>query len=201
MGFAAQAATAAAALVLFVGGTALAEPAVRTNTVPAYNNDFGNPNIRINLGDLWTFKCPRNGSVTISVDTIEDGAVAMESKVDPALAVYDGAGNLLGSADDTQDCTYDPTCGFQCPAITVDCGAANPHSVSVFQASNLEQGCDDGGYVLSVEAFDANGQSIAAKKLQLGGGAKRKVPRWLDPARQLAPGPALDDEAVPFSFP
>jgi hypothetical protein len=57
------------------------------------------------LGDLWTFKCPKGGTVNVSVDT-KDDTDAAQSDIDPVLLVVDGAGNLLAIGDDDVDCTY-----------------------------------------------------------------------------------------------
>ena len=54
-----------------------------------------------------------------------------------------------------------------------------------------------GGYELVVQVKDANGKVVPEKKLKLGGGPNRKVPKWaVDAPKNLAP--VLDDENVPL---
>jgi hypothetical protein len=72
---------------------ASAEPISRSNWVP----NVGQLNVEREqpLGDLWTFNCPKGGTVNVSVDTKDDTDTA-QSDIDPVLLVVDGAGNLLG---------------------------------------------------------------------------------------------------------
>ena len=137
------------AVMLFAGGAALAQPTVRAGTIPGLDVAGLTP-----TGDLWTFKCPRDGTFTISVDTAEDTSNG-ESLVDPQILVHDGAGNQIAGADDNQACSHAPVCGFACPAVNnISCGTGSVHSVSVASASNESDGCPGGTYYLSVAIQD-----------------------------------------------
>jgi hypothetical protein len=109
---------------------ASAEEVVRSNWMPNVGPlDFQGGEQP--LGDMWTFNCPRAGTVSISVDT-KDDTDRSSADTDPIIFVVDGQGTLLASADDTFDCTYAPVCGFQCPAVTdVACRRDGAHSVIV----------------------------------------------------------------------
>jgi hypothetical protein len=103
------------------------------------------------------------------------------------------------------ECTYPPVCGFSCPSITeFPCGDGDskPHSLIVrdfgfFPPSTgiLCQG--GGGYSLVVEVFGADGRQLSEKKVDLGGGPKRDVPKYALDIGKAPTGPALDDEDVP----
>jgi hypothetical protein len=130
------------------------------------------------------------------VDT-KDDTDAAESVIDPVLLLVDGAGNLLAFADDDVACTYAPVCGFACPSVTAAaCGSDEKHSVVVrdFGASGCQGG---GGYNLIVEVFKADGSQLSERRVELGGGPKRKVPKWALDLGKAPTGPALDDEDVP----
>jgi hypothetical protein len=117
---------ATVALVGVAASEASAEPISRSNWVP----NVGQLNVEGEqpLGDLWTFKCPKGGTVNVSVDT-KDATDAASSDIDPVLLVVDGAGNLLAFADDDVDCTYPPVCGFFCPSVSaLACGGGGEHS-------------------------------------------------------------------------
>jgi hypothetical protein len=184
---------------------ASAEPISRSNWVP----NVGQLNVEGEqpLGDLWTFKCPKGGTVNVSVDT-KDDTDAAQSDIDPVLLVVDGAGNLLAIGDDDVDCTYPPVCGFTCPSVTaVACGddgsdgnrhdsGGEPHSIIVrdFGASGCVGG---GGYGLVVEVFKADGSQLSERRVDLGGGPQRDVPKYALDLGKAPTGPALDDEDVP----
>jgi hypothetical protein len=192
-------ALAVIAPVAVLAPQASAEPVSRSNWVP----NVGQLNLEGEqpLGDLWTFKCPRGGTVNVFVDTKDDTDTA-QSDIDPVLLVVDGAGNLLAFADDEVDCTYPPVCGFFCPSVTeVACGRGDKHSVVVrdFGAANATgTPCQEGGgYGLTVEVFTAHGRQVPEKFVELGGGPKRKVPKWALDLGKAPAGPALDDEDVP----
>ena len=135
-----------------------------------------------------------------------------QSDIDPVLLVVDGAGNLLAFADDDTTCTYPPVCGFQCPSVTVTCGEGDsdgnrhesggkPHSIIVrdFGAADATgTPCQEGGgYNLVVEVFKANGSQLSERRVDLGGGPKRDVPKYALDLGKAPTGPALDDEDVP----
>lgn len=152
------------------------------------------------LGDAWTFQCPPGGQADILVDTVDDGDGL--ARVDPSFWVYDGRGNSLlldEPADDDIDCIVPQACGFGCPSVTIDCGVGNPHLIIVRDGLALPEDapdeCTGGGYELRVEVF-SRGVSLDPRRVKLGGGPKRKVPRVLDPAGILREGPVLDDEQV-----
>lgn len=154
------------------------------------------------LGDLWTFECPEGGTVSARVDTKDDTDTGV-SDIDPILEVLDGKGNVLAFADDNVDCTYPPECGFQCPEVTsVPCGRGDSHSLLVrdFGTASITdiQCAKGGGYALTVTVFDHKGNPVAAKKVELGGGAEREVPEWAVEEGKAPVGPALDDENVPL---
>jgi hypothetical protein len=198
------------ASMVAMGTQASSEPITRSNWVP----NVGQLNVEGEqpLGDLWTFKCPRGGTVNVSVDTKDDTDNG-EADIDPVLLVVDGAGNLLAFADDDVDCTYPPVCGFSCPSVTaVACGSAGPrrgghddddegtHSIIVrdFGAAIGDAACQEGGgYNLVVEVFNADGRQLSERKVELGGGPKREVPKYALDLGKAPTGPALDDEDVP----
>jgi hypothetical protein len=180
--------------VLTAAAQASAEPISRSNWVP----NVGQLNVEGEqpLGDLWTFRCPRGGTVNVSVDTKDDTDNA-ESNIDPVLLVVDGAGNLLAFADDNTSCTYPPVCGFACPSVTaLACGSDGEHSLIVrdFGSSGCVGG---GGYNLVAEVFTADGSQFSERRVDLGGGARRDVPRYALNLGKAPTGPALDDEDVP----
>jgi hypothetical protein len=60
------------------------------------------------------------------------------------------------------------------------------------------QGAKGGGYELGVTVFDQKGTQVAARKVELGGGAKREIPDWAVKEGKAPVGPTLDDENVPL---
>jgi len=183
---------ASALAAVLAAGASQAEPAVRYQTLPNRTD--------VILGDAWTFQCPPGAQADILVDTLDDGDGL--ARVDPSFWVYDGRGNSLlhdTPADDELDCVVPQACEFACPFATIDCGAGNPHVIIVRDGLALEKfapdECTGGGYELSVEVF-VRGFSVGARRVKLGGGAKRKVPFVLDPVGVLREGPLLDDEQV-----
>jgi hypothetical protein len=171
------------------------------------------------FGDVWTFNCPANGTVSVSVDTWDDRGDS-SSNIDPVLEVRDKNGNLLvdasgsptgGLSDDAHPCTIPPVCGilnptfrFWCPEIVdIPCGKGNPHTVMVYGNPNATSfGCSGGGaYALLVSAKDKKGKSVAESKLALGGGPTRKLPTWADAQDGIdKAGPALDDVLIPAFY-
>jgi hypothetical protein len=171
------------------------------------------------FGDVWTFNCPVNGTVSVSVDTWDDSG-ATSSNIDPVLEVRDKDGQLLVSAsgsptgglsDDAHPCTIPPACGilnptfrFWCPEIVdIPCGKGNPHTILVYGNPNAtSSGCAGGGaYALFVSAKDKKGKDVAENKLALGGGAKRKLPKWAEDQEGIdKSGPALDDVLIPAYY-
>jgi hypothetical protein len=172
---------------------ASAEPFHRSNWVP----NVGQLNVPDEqpLGDLWTFRCPKGSTVTASVDTKDDTDTA-QSDIDPVLLVIDGAGNVLAEGDDEFTCSYAPVCGYQCPRVeNVVCGDGR-HSIIVRDFGAAGALCQEGGgYNLTVEVFDASGQS--SSQIELGGGPRRNVPQYALEFGKAPTGPALDDEDVP----
>ena len=65
-----RAVLATVALVIGAASEGSAEPISRSNWVP----NVGQLNVEGEqpLGDLWTFKCPKGGTVNVSVDTKDD---------------------------------------------------------------------------------------------------------------------------------
>ena len=178
---------------------ASAEPIDRSNWVP----NVGQLNIpgEQPLGDLWTFKCPKGGSVTAFVETKDDTDLA-QSDIDPVLVVVDGQGNVLASGDDDFACFYPPVCGFQCPRVdNVACGKDGKHSIIVrdFGAAGTPSCQEGGGYNLTVEVFDSSVSQLSERRVDLGGGPKRDVPKYALEFGKAPTGPALDDEDVPGS--
>lgn len=178
---------------------ASAEPISRSNWVP----NVGQLNVEGEqpLGDLWTFRCPRGGTVNVAVDTKDDTDTA-QADIDPVLLLVDGAGNLLAFADDDVGCTYPPVCGFACPSATaVACGSDGKHSVIVrdFGAADATGApCQEGGgYGLTVEVFTRDGRQVPERLVDLGGGPRRNAPKWAVELGKAPVGPALDDEDVP----
>lgn len=186
-------------------GDASAEPISRSNWVP----NVGQLNLEGEqpLGDLWTFRCPRGGTVNVSVDTKDDTDNG-QSDIDPVLLVVDGRGNLLAFGDDDVQCTYPPVCGFSCPSVTaVACDDGGGHSrsekhsiiVRDFGAADATgTPCQEGGgYNLVVEVFSARGHQLSERRIELGGGPRREVPKYALALGKAPTGPALDDEDVP----
>lgn len=183
---------AALVAALTIAGSGYAEQVVRRNWVPGGNYP--------DRGDLWTFKCPSGGSVTASVQTVVDLSSTNVAAIDPLFVIFDATGTAVGSADDTVVCAVPSACGFSCPSGTSPCGQG-VHSIVVRTSGS---GGDDrcahgGGYVLTIETFNANGDPQPASKLKLGGGPKYKVPKALlaVDADVGSGGPAIDDGRVP----
>ena len=152
------------------------------------------------LGDMWTFYCPDGGTVVASVDTKDDTDLGT-STLDPILELIDPDGNEIANGDDDIACTYAPVCGFRCPAFRAPCGSsAGVHSLIVrdFGASLCNGG---GGYELTVDVFDADGNELSPDSIGVGGGASRGVPWWAVDEGKAPVGPALDDENVPLRSP
>lgn len=153
------------------------------------------------LGDLWTFKCAKGMTVSISVDTKDDRDDGT-SCLDPSVQLVDPDGMLIATGDDEMPCTYEQVCGMSCPSISnAPCGKGL-HSIIVRDAgtivtmdSSLQQCAKGGGYELVVEVKDASGHVVPEAMLNLGGGPSRALPKWATDRKQ--PGPALDDENVP----
>jgi hypothetical protein len=153
------------------------------------------------LGDLWTFRCPKGGTVTAFVETKDDTDTA-QSDIDPVLRVVDGQGNVLASGDDEFNCFYPPICGYQCPRVdNIACGQDGKHSIivrdfgaSVATGTPCQEG---GGYNLTVQVFDSSGSQLPERRVELGGGPRRDVPRYALEFGKAPTGPALDDEDVP----
>lgn len=171
-----------------------AEPLERQNYIPAGGYLF---DLDEQLGDAWSFECPRGGRVIAVVDTGNDNN-DLTSNLDPQLTIFDGEGNELVTGDDEVECSFQPSCSpAGCPAVNIPCGDKGPH-LAVIVSRNTE--CIPGGqYRLLLEVLDRNGFSVEGKKVRLGGGAKRKLPKWLDPDGTYAAGPLLDDEKVPLN--
>ena len=152
------------------------------------------------LGDMWTFYCPDGGTVVASVDTKDDTDLTT-STLDPILELIDPDGNEIATGDDENACTYAPVCGFACPAFRAPCGSsAGVHSLIVrdFGISGCNGG---GGYELTVDVFDADGNELTPDSIGLGGGPSRGVPYWAVDEGKAPVGPALDDENVPRRSP
>ena len=193
--------------MLAIASQASAEPISRSNWVP----NVGQLNVEGEqpLGDLWTFRCPEGGTVNVSVDTTDDTDAA-QSDIDPVLLVVDGAGNLLAFADDDVDCTYPPVCGFFCPSVSaLACGSEgnnddnddNDGRHSIIVRDFGSSGCvGGGGYNLVVEVFTADGSQLSERRVDLGGGPERDVPKYALDLGKAPTGPALDDEDVPQEF-
>ncbi len=173
---------------LGVAGAALGDEVTRANWVPTH--DFSSI-----LGDMWTFKCPTSGTVDISVQRMDDTREFF-SNLDPILHLVDGIGTDLFTGDDDDVCAVPGP--FECPSTLgpILCGAKNPHSLIIHTMGT--GGAGGGGYILSIEAFDRKGVSVAERRLKLGGEKQRKLPVWADPAKGNSQGPALNDEGVPF---
>jgi hypothetical protein len=173
---------------LGVAGAALGDEVTRANWVPTH--DFSSI-----LGDMWTFKCPTSGTVDISVQRMDDTREFF-SNIDPIMHLVDGIGTDLFTGDDDVVCAVPGP--FGCPSTLgpILCGAKNPHSLIIHTMGT--GGAGGGGYILSIEAFDRKGVSVAERRLKLGGEKQRKLPVWADPAKGNSQGPALNDEGVPF---
>jgi hypothetical protein len=176
---------------------ASADEVHRSNWVP----NVGQPNIpgEQPLGDLWTFRCPKGGTFTAFVETKDDTDTA-QSDIDPVLLVVDGQGNVLASGDDNFNCFYPPVCGFQCPRVdNIACGQDGKHSIIVrdFGAAGTPPCQEGGGYNLTVQVFNSSGSQLPERRVELGGGPKRDVPRYALEFGKAPTGPALDDEDVP----
>lgn len=149
------------------------------------------------LGDMWTFLCPAGGKADLGVDTTTDTADG-KAAIDPIAFVIDPNGTRIAIADDDTDCSIPPTCGFRCPRVhDVPCGDGGLFSIVV--RGTTGSGCNGGGgYVLNLSVRNAAGEEVSDADIKLGGGARRKLPRWADPTRELRQSPALDDEGVPY---
>jgi len=177
------------ALTVLLSSAAHAQPITVANSVPAPNGTV------TQLGDGWTFKCPKGGTYSASVDTIDDDGEG-NATLDPFFQVHDGTGLLVATQDDNVTCTFTPLCGFTCPSASgLPCGDKNPHLLRIGDNSG-HTGCVGGGYELTLEVKDKNGVVLPPKKVKLGGGPNRKLPKWFDPGKGRKQGPLLDDEQI-----
>ena len=142
----------------------------------------------LSQGDMWSFKCPNGGTFDLTVDTAGN-------LMDPEFGVFDGDGNQIANSDDAVACSN--SCAASCPQVLgVACGRGT-HYIVVQNFGSGSTTCPGGGYSMTLEGFDKNGDSVDAKKLKLGGGAKQKVPKFLDPDKLQKEGPLVDDGQVP----
>jgi hypothetical protein len=183
--------------VVTLGATAASgDPIQRSNWVP----NVGERNFPEQpLGDMWTFRCPPGGTVSVSVDTKEEtDDFPGESTLDPVLEIVDGQGNAIAFGDDDFDCTFPPVCGFSCPRVVdVPCGEGILHSIIVRDFGAAGVGCTGGGgYEMTVEIF-LRGNQLPEILVGLGGGPRRHVPRWALEDGKAPVGPVLNDENVP----
>ncbi len=189
----------ASVIALAVPGPLTAADVLRANWVP--NNGERILDGELPLGDMWTFKCPRHGSFSVSVDT-RAPSVGATSELDPLIEVIAGNGDVVAIGDDELECTYEPVCGFACPQVTeVACGSGETHSIVVrdFGADFDADSCDDGGgYELRLSVRTARGKNLSERSTDLGGSPRRTLPAWVAPSYDIGrEGPLLDDEGVP----
>jgi hypothetical protein len=156
------------------------------------------------LGDLWGFRCPPGGRVQVQVDVLGDIPLennVFASRLDPAVDIFDGRGNLLAQGDDELLCTPVLGCDAGCPAVSVACGQGARHTLVVRDAGFLP-GCFGGGtYQLSIEVFNANRRSLSPGQVRLGGGVPRNVPQFvINEGFSGRSGPVVDDGVVPLSI-
>jgi hypothetical protein len=184
---------AAMALATTAAQPAHAQYFTRYEWIPS--GSFTQSGSGVYVGDLWTFVCPRGGTVLVVLHNQDDNGGT--SNLDPAFKIFDGDGNLVTTQDDGAGCPAPPECGFSCPLqVETPCGAKNPHSIAIYSSSTA---CAGGGaYHLGFRVRDANGNSVSPAKVKLGGGPKAKVPSWVDPIKARQTGPALDDERLIF---
>jgi hypothetical protein len=191
-----------AVVLMAMASTASAEEIHRSNWVPNVGFLIADTNgLEQALGDMWTFNCPPNVVVIVSVDT-KDDTDENAADIDPLMFVLDGTGHLIAFADDNRDCTYPPICGFACPRVEVSCGTGRRHSIIVedFGAAGSPNCQEGGGYELTVEVFNGSGEQLSSSAVNLGGGPRRTVPEWALADGTAPVGPVLDDENVPFPF-
>jgi len=163
-------------------------PVIIANTIPRSSSPNGI------LGDAWTFRCPKGGTFSASVDTFDDDGQE-NATLAPFLQVDDGEGNPVVFADEDVACTFPPVCGAGCPFVTdVPCGAKDPHLLRI--GSSYGGGCGGGGYQLTLAVKDSKGVAVEPKKIRLGGGAARKLPKLFDLDGARREGPALNDEYI-----
>ncbi|HYD50686.1 MAG TPA: lysyl oxidase family protein [Terriglobales bacterium] len=176
-------------------GTQLPTGVTRRNWVP----DRGPDSLDRPLGDMWTFVCPPGGSADVSVDTVADRSDG-RSQIDPIVFVANSDGTGVTIADDEVDCSIESACGFRCPRLdNVPCGEGGVFSIVVRDHGSFNSACNGGGgYLLNVRVSNSQGEPLSDRDIKLGGGARRRIPRWADPTRALSPAPALDNEGVPF---
>jgi hypothetical protein len=148
------------------------------------------------LGDLWTFRCPPGSTFQVSADTMADNGID-SSNLDLYLEITDATGTLVASADETNACEHTPVCGFLCPATeTISCGKGGLHTIAVVSMpSPVCKG--GGGYKLELTVTRRNGKVVTDVQTGLGGGPRRRVPKWADGVGPM--GPLLNDEAIPTS--
>ena len=172
------------------------DAAFRSNWIPSGGYSDGA------IGDLWTFKCPPNGRVSIWVDTIDDTGNG-QSNVDPAIEVVDRLGHLVALANNNASCTNTPVCANSpspcARVLRALCGTGNPHSIVVY-STPLTICTGGGGYKLWVATKTRLGKLTPSSAIGLGGGAIRITPTWARDIPRIPP--ALDNEGVPsFAFP
>ena len=166
------------ALFAFVT-VAHADPIFRDDAVPA----------GLGIGDMWSFKCPSGGSFNLFVDT-------SSGLMDPLFQVFDKDGNSLVYADDSTPCSN--ACANSCPqALAIPCASGNLAYIVVRNFGTGSPTCPGGAYQMTLEVFDKNFNSLDAKKVRLGGGARQKVPAFADPNKLLQQAPLVNDGEVP----
>lgn len=179
---------------LLASASANAADVLRTGWVP---NVGQRGEGELPLGDLWTFKCPRGGSFSLTIETkddFDDGTSAL----DPLVEVVSGDGSFVAFGDDELVCQYEPICGFGCPElIDVPCGQGTRHSLVVRDFG--DSGCrSGGGYDLTLSVRRADGRALSERSTDLGGAPGRRVPNWITADYPIGTeGPLLDDEGVP----
>lgn len=156
------------------------------------------------VGDLWTFKCPRGGLVSASVDTMVDNSNegAPLSSIDPLFIIRSGDGTLVVEQDDDFTCTVPQACGFSCPrAIKAPCLSGVTHSIQIYagRSGPGTAACGGGGgYVLKIEVFDVHGVSQTETQVGLGGGPLRALQPWMTDQGAVKHAPLIDNGRLPM---
>ena len=95
--------------------------------------------------DLWSFTGVVDGYAYVSVDTLID-----KTTFNPKMIVMDDTTCILGTADDSFECTYPPSTKHSCPSYKVSTGKRAQYHVLVQALGDCA--ATNGEYLISVAA-------------------------------------------------
>ena len=113
------------------------EPGGGSESPPPEEDDVEGP-----LVDIWTFEAEVGQQIWVTVDTI-----AADTAFDPQVYVTGPSECIVGSADDTFDCSYPPP-SYQCPSLSFTADEAGTYRVVVRSLGSCVS--DEGAYAVDV---------------------------------------------------